>query len=82
MNNRLARRIGVLRLKKLAGNQFIYIVSIIIGVFVGLAAVIIKKGVHYLQELLSLADSFEYQHYLHLHKNLIPHLFLEKWQPD
>lgn len=65
MNNKLARRIGVLRLKKLAGNQFIYIVSIIIGVFVGLAAVIIKKGVHYLQTLLSLTDSFEYQNYLH-----------------
>ena len=65
MNNKLARRIGLLRLKKLAGNQFIYIVSIIIGVFVGLAAVIIKKGVHYLQTLLSLTDSFEYQNYLH-----------------
>ncbi len=71
MNNRLARRIGVLRLKKLAGDQFIYIVSIIIGVFVGLAAVIIKGGVHYLQELLSLADSFEYQHYLQFFYPLI-----------
>lgn len=65
MNNRLARRVSILRLKKLAGNQFIYIVSIIIGVFVGLAAVIIKRGVYYLQELLRLADSFEYQQYLH-----------------
>jgi CIC family chloride channel protein len=65
MNNRLVRRVGILRLKKTAGNQFIYIVSIIIGVFVGLAAVVIKKGVHYLQALLSLADGFGYQNYLH-----------------
>lgn len=71
MNNRLARRIGVLRLKKLAGNQFIYIVSIIIGVFVGLAAVVIKKGVHYLQALLSLAEDFEYQNYLYFFYPLI-----------
>lgn len=71
MNNRLARRIGILRLKKLTGNQFIYIVSIIIGFFVGLVAVVIKSGVHYLQKLLSLADSFEYQHYFHFFYPLI-----------
>ncbi len=64
MNNRLARRIGILRFKKLTGNQFLYYVSILIGFFVGLAAVVIKKGVHYLQQFLSLADSFEYSHFL------------------
>jgi len=64
MNNRLARRFGLLRLKKLTGNQFIYIVSILIGFLVGIAAVVIKSGVHYLQKLLSLIDNFGYQHFL------------------
>jgi CIC family chloride channel protein len=65
MNNRLARRIGILRLKKLTGNQFIYIVSIIIGFLVGLVAVVIKSGVHYLQKLIILVDNFGYQYVLH-----------------
>lgn len=63
MNNKLARRIGVLRFKKLTGNHFLYYVSIIIGVLVGLAAVVIKKGVHYLQQLISLADGFEFSQF-------------------
>lgn len=66
MNNRLIRRVGILRLKKLAGNQFIYIVSIIIGVFVGLAAVVVKSGVHYIQSLLRLTEDLQYQHYFYI----------------
>lgn len=63
MNNKLARRIGILRFKKLTGNHFLYYVSILIGVLVGLAAVIIKKGVHYLQQILSLTESFEFSQF-------------------
>jgi CIC family chloride channel protein len=64
MNNKLARRIGLLRFKKLTGKHFLYYVSILIGVLVGMAAVVIKSGVHYLQNLLTLIDGFDYQQFL------------------
>lgn len=71
MDSRLARRIGILRFKKLTGNQFLYYISIIIGFLVGMGAVIIKKGVHLLQHVLTNLDDFALQEYLYIFYPLI-----------
>ncbi|RLD37817.1 MAG: chloride channel protein [Bacteroidetes bacterium] len=66
MNIKLLQRIGIIRVKKLAGKQFIYIISIVIGIIAGLVASLIKTGVHQLQALLRFAKDFQYQSYLHI----------------
>ncbi|HAG16362.1 MAG TPA: chloride channel protein [Bacteroidales bacterium] len=53
MNNKLFLRISILRIKKLIGEQFIYYVSILIGILVGIAAMVIKRGVELVQYLLA-----------------------------
>lgn len=65
MNNKLFRRISILRLKKLAGEQFIYYVSILTGILVGLAVVVIKRGVELVQWLLERLSDYTYSDYLY-----------------
>ncbi len=66
MNIKLLQRIGIIRVKKLAGKQFIYIISIVIGIIAGLVASLIKTGVHQLQALLRFTKDFQYQSYVHI----------------
>ncbi len=66
MNNKLIRRIGIRRLRKLSGHQFLNYISIITGIFVGISAVIIKKGVDILRDLLQRLNGLHYHEYLHL----------------
>lgn len=71
MKSKLLRRVGVIRIKKLAGKQFIYILSIIIGIIAGLGASLIKMGVHRLQAFLRFTEDFQYQYFLHIFYPLI-----------
>lgn len=52
-------------LKNLTTKQVTYIISIVIGFFVGLGAVIIKKAVHFTQWLLTKSFSADLEHYLY-----------------
>lgn len=61
---RVFRRINELRIKYLSGHQFLYILSALIGLAVGLAAVIIKNLVHLIEELLKGGIQGEFNRYL------------------
>lgn len=52
-------------LKNLTTKQVTYLISIVIGFFVGLGAVIIKKAVHFTQWLLTKSFSADFEHYLY-----------------
>lgn len=71
MNNKLFRRISILRLKKLSGEQFIYYVSILTGILVGIAVVIIKRGVELVQLLLVKLSEYTYSDFLYFFYPLI-----------
>jgi CIC family chloride channel protein len=53
-------KIGQFRIKYLPGQRFLYFVSGIVGLLVGIAAVIIKNLVHFIQESLSKAVDGDY----------------------
>ncbi len=61
---RVFGRINELRIRYLTGHQFLYILSALIGLAVGLAAVIIKNLVHLIEELLKGGIQGEYNRYL------------------
>jgi len=61
---RVFRRINELRIKYLSGHQFLYILSALIGLAVGLAAVIIKNLVHLIEEMLKGGIQGEFNRYL------------------
>lgn len=66
MNNKLLLRISILRIKKLIGEQFIYYVSILTGILVGIAAMVIKRGVELVQYLLAKLSENTLSDYLYL----------------
>lgn len=66
MTNKIFLRLGIRRLKKLAGHQFLNYISILTGVLVGISAVIIKRGVEFVQFLLEKLNDIPYQNYFHL----------------
>ena len=61
---RVFGRINELRIRYLSGHQFLYILSALIGLAVGLAAVIIKNLVHLIEELLKEGIQGEFNRYL------------------
>lgn len=71
MDNKLFRRISILRLKKLAGEQFIYYISVLTGILVGLAVVVIKRGVEFVQILLAKLSEHTFSDYLYFFYPLI-----------
>lgn len=60
----LQARVSHLRMKYLTGQRFLYLVSGIVGLLVGLAAVIIKNLVHFIQGALSRGIQGEFRTYL------------------
>jgi chloride channel protein, CIC family len=54
-------RISNLRMKYLSGHRFLYLVAAMVGLAVGIAAVIIKNLVHFIEEALSHAIEGDYQ---------------------
>lgn len=57
-------RVNQLRIKYLSGRRFLYLLSGFVGLAVGLAAVIIKNLVHFIQEALSKGIEGEFRSYL------------------
>lgn len=60
----LRHKINRFRIKYLSGHRFIYLLSGVVGLAVGVAAVIIKNLVHLIQELLSNMVEGDYRNYL------------------
>ena len=58
-------RFLIWRIKHISNTQFIYFLSIIVGLATGLSAVIIKNTVHLIQLLLTFKFANEYQNYLY-----------------
>jgi chloride channel protein, CIC family len=54
-------RVSNLRMRYLSGHRFLYLVASLVGFCVGVAAVIIKKLVLFIEEALSLAIAGEYE---------------------
>ncbi len=63
-NTRFLERVSQLRVKYLHGKRFLYLLSGFIGLAVGVAAVIIKNLVHFIQEALSKGAEGEFRNYL------------------
>ncbi len=61
---KLQTRIRQLRLKYLSGQRFLYLLSGIVGLLVGIAAVIIKNLVHFIQGALAKGIAGDYRSYL------------------
>jgi len=53
------------RLKHISDRQFMLILSVIIGLAVGLSAVVIKNSVHFISRLLTSGFAVQYQNYLY-----------------
>ena len=53
------------RVKHISDNQFMLILSVVIGLLVGLAAVVIKNSVHFIKHLLTSGFTTQYQNYLY-----------------
>jgi len=62
---RIYRRLLILRFKHMGQRQFILILSALIGLLVGLGAVVIKNLVHLIQELLTVGLVEEFHHALY-----------------
>ncbi|MCF8298450.1 MAG: chloride channel protein [Saprospiraceae bacterium] len=63
---KLVRRITVWRLKHISNSQFMGILGVIIGLAVGLSAVVIKNTVHLIQYILKHGFIGEYQKFIYL----------------
>lgn len=64
--NSLLKRFLIWRIRHISNKQFILLLSIFIGVGVGLAAVIIKNTVHFIRIQLQHGFAEEYQNYLYV----------------
>ena len=62
---KIFKTIALWRLRNIKDRQFIIILSIIIGLAVGIAAVVIKNSVLLIENLLHVKSTYEYQVYLY-----------------
>jgi chloride channel protein, CIC family len=60
------RRFNIWRKNSLKEKQFVYLLSIIIGLIAGLAAVALKTSVHYIESLFRNTESIDTQNWLYL----------------
>ncbi len=61
----LIERFITWRLKHITDRQFMLILSVVIGLAVGLSAVVIKNSVHFISRLLTSGFAVQYQNYLY-----------------
>ncbi len=64
-SNKLLRRFLVWRYKHITDRQFILLLSILVGFSSGVAAVVLKNSVHYIQNLLQAETVSHYENYLY-----------------
>ena len=63
---KILKRFLIWRLRHVNDRQFLMIVSAVLGILVGMAAVVIKTSVHVIQSLLTGNFTQDYSHYLYL----------------
>lgn len=63
--NLLLERFIKWRVKHISDQQFMLVLSVITGLSVGLAAVVIKNSVHFIKHLLTSSFAVQYQNYLY-----------------
>ena len=63
--NHLLKKFLVWRVKHVSNQRFVLYLSVLVGLLVGLAAVIIKHAVHFTQSLLQYGFAKEYENYLY-----------------
>lgn len=61
----LLKKFLIWRIRHITDRQFIMMLSVVIGVLGGIAAVIIKNSVHFIKELLTKGFALEVQNYLY-----------------
>ncbi|RLD58524.1 MAG: chloride channel protein, partial [Bacteroidetes bacterium] len=61
--NRFIQRVNNFRMRYLSGHRFLYVLSVIVGLSAGLAAVIIKNLVHYIHEAVQNGFHDDYSQY-------------------
>ncbi len=65
-SNRLLRKLLIWRIKHINHRQFILILSVVVGIFSGLSAVILKNIIHFVHKLLTEGFSIESNNLLYL----------------
>lgn len=59
------KRFLIWRVKKIDDKKFMMFLSVVVGIFAGFSAVIIKNSVHFIQQLLTSSFVLHYQNYLY-----------------
>lgn len=67
----IINRITIWRNRRISASQFLLILSLVVGILSGLAAVLLKNIVHYTFYLISKGFQFERENYLYLALPLI-----------
>ncbi|NPA37730.1 MAG: chloride channel protein [Chlorobi bacterium] len=65
-SSKLIRRILIWRIKHINHRQFILILSLIIGILSGLAAVVLKNAIHFMHKILTEGFSIDTKNFLYL----------------
>lgn len=61
----LLSRFLIWRVKHISNKNLVLIISVIVGIAAGLAAVVLKSGTHYIQELLTKTSSVQFVNYFY-----------------
>ncbi len=63
--NRLLEKFFAWRIRYISDRQYIYILSVIVGIAAGISAIIIKNSAHFIQQLLTQSFTSYYVNYLY-----------------
>jgi len=64
-NSRTANRFFEWRSKHISDRQYIYILSVVVGILAGISAIVIKKSAHFIEQLLTSSFANQYENYLY-----------------
>lgn len=63
--NQLLGRFFTWRIRNINDRQYIYLLSVVVGIAAAMAAIVIKKSAHFIQELLTSSFANQYENYLY-----------------
>lgn len=63
--NQLLGRFFAWRVRNINDRQYIYLLSVVVGIAAAMAAIVIKKSAHFIQELLTSSFANQYENYLY-----------------
>ena len=64
-NSRTVHRFFEWRSKHISDRQYIYILSVVVGILAGISAIVIKKSAHFIEHLLTSSFANQYENYLY-----------------